>query len=414
MSARRLSWPRLLPLLLCPAALLAAPDEDLLGKARGYPAGRNLAEAYQAPYMVGSFSAMDSLAPSCAMAPSDRPLPLEEGAAAEPPFAYRFDGRALLLDDYMRRQRVTALLVLKDGGIVAERYNYGRAADMRFLSNSMAKTVVAMALLKARAEGLVRSFDETAATYAPELTGTLYGETRIVNLLRMASGARFVEDYSRADDRSRFNAAARTGGFAAAARAVTERADAEGRRFNYASAQTAMLGLVLRGATGRTLCDYAAEKIWRPIGAEAPATWLLNPADRVEIAAGGLNATARDYARLGWMMANDGMGPSGEVLSRDDLLDMTDPARQPEAFRPGALKGTQRGYGLQTWLLPGGQHRFALLGVHGQAIFVDPRLKLVVVHLAVGQDASGDASGHHLGAEREALWRGILAHYGGQ
>lgn len=188
MSARRLSWPRLLPLLLCPAALLAAPDEDLLGKARGYPAGRNLAEADQAPYMVGSFSAMDGLAPSCAMAPSDRPLPLGKGAV-EPPFPYRFGGLSLVLDDYLRRQRVTALLVLKDGEIVAERYNYGRTADMRFLSNSMAKTVVAMALLKARAEGLVRSLDETAATYAPELAGALYGETRIVSLLRMASGA---------------------------------------------------------------------------------------------------------------------------------------------------------------------------------------------------------------------------------
>ena len=92
MSARHssLRWQRLLlPLLLCPVALLAAPDEDLLGKARGHPAGRNLAEAYQAPYMVGSFSAMDSLAPSCAMAPSDRPLLLGKGAV-EPPFPYRF------------------------------------------------------------------------------------------------------------------------------------------------------------------------------------------------------------------------------------------------------------------------------------------------------------------------------------
>ena len=67
---------------------------------------------------------------------------------------------------------------------------------------------------------------------------------------------------------------------------------------------------------------------------------------------------------------------------------------------------------MQTWLLPGTQRRFALLGIHGQAIYVDPALKLVVVHTAVGKDASGDASGHHLAAERDALLRGIVAHYG--
>ena len=97
------------------------------------------------------------------------------------------------------------------------------------------------------------------------------------------------------------------------------------------------------------------------------------------------------------------------------LLDMTDAARQPPAFRPGLMRwhdSTYLGYGLQVWLLPGSHRRFALLGVYGQAIFVDPELKLVMVHMAVGRDAAGDASGTHLGAERDALFRGVVARYG--
>jgi hypothetical protein len=35
-----------------------------------------------------------------------------------------------------------------------------------------------------------------------------------------------------------------------------------------------------------------------------------------------------------------------------------------------------------------------------------------MVHLAVGADARGDASGARLGQERDALWRGVVAHYG--
>ncbi|APW39929.1 serine hydrolase [Rhodoferax koreense] len=403
-----------LALALAAPGATAAPDEEALGKAAGYPAGRNLAQAAQEPYMVGSYSAMDSLAGSCSLAPAAQPLALPK-AASEPSFRYRFGARTLSLDDYMEHQRAMAVLVLKDGEIVAERYNYGREPGMRMLSNSMAKTVVALAMGKALEEGLVRSLDDTAATYAKELAGTLYGETRIVNLLRMASGARYVEDYTPTDDRARFNAARRRAGIVEALRGVTERTDAEGSRFNYSGAQTDVLGLVLRHATGRSLCDYVAEKIWQPLGAEAEAKWLLNPTDHMEQAQGGFNATVRDYARLGWLLANDGQAQGRAVLTRDYLLAMTEAARQPEAFRPGRMdhKGSSySGYGFQTWLLPGSHRRFALLGIHGQAIFVDPELKLVVVHTAVGKDASGDASGNHLGAERDALLRGIVARYG--
>ncbi|MDR7378302.1 CubicO group peptidase (beta-lactamase class C family) [Rhodoferax ferrireducens] len=404
----------LLAVLLASLGVRAAPDEDLLGQAAGYPAGRNLAQAYREPYMVGSFSAMDGLHPSCTLAPATQPVPLPQ-AATETDFRYRFAGRSWALDDYLQHQRATALLVLKDGAIMAERYSYGRDAGMRMLSNSMAKTVVALAIGKALEEGLIRSLNDSAATYAPALAGTLYGDTRIVHLLRMASGARYVEDYTPSDDRARFNAAVRRVGTAQAARTIAERADPEGQRFNYAGAQTDMLGLVLRGATGRSLCDYVAEKIWQPLGAETSAKWLLNPADGLELAAGGFNATVRDYARLGWMLANDGQAQGRAVLPRDYLLDMTEAARQPEAFRPGRMqnKGSSYfGYGFQVWLVPGSHRRFVLLGIHGQAILVDPDLKLVVVHTAVGKDAAGDASGSHLGAERDALFRGIVAHYG--
>lgn len=396
------------------AGAVAAPDEALLGEAAGYPVAGTLPQAYLQRYIVGSFSAMDSIVPSCNMAPAAEPLPLPQ-AKEEPPLRYRYGQRTFNLDDYLQHQRATAVLVLKDGEIVAERYSYRRTPAMRMLSNSMAKTVVALALVKALEEGHVKSLDDTAEAYAPELKDSLLGKTRLINLLRMASGARYIENYSATDDRARFNSTARRSGFADAVRQVNERADPEGASFNYAGSHTSALGLVLHGATGRSLCAYVAEKIWRPMGAESMASWLLNPADKLELAQGGLNATVRDYARLGWMLANDGLARGQQLVSREHLLDMTDAQRQPEAFRPGIMdaRGSRYlGYGYQVWLMPGKHRRFVLLGVYGQAIYVDPELKLVMVHTAVGADASGDASGNHLGAERDALWRGVVAHYG--
>jgi CubicO group peptidase (beta-lactamase class C family) len=115
------------------------------------------------------------------------------------------------------------------------------------------------------------------------------------------------------------------------------------------------------------------------------------------------------------MLANDGRAGDVQVVPRDWLLAMTDAARQPPQFRPGAMDSHGShyfGYGYQVWLMPGTHRRFVLLGVYGQAIYVDPAAGLVMVHLAVGAEARGDASGAHLAQERDALWRGVVAQYG--
>ncbi|WP_343722478.1 serine hydrolase, partial [Herbaspirillum seropedicae] len=142
----------------------------------------------------------------------------------------------------------------------------------------------------------------------------------------------------------------------------------------------------------------------------------LNPVDQQALAQGGFNATVYDYARLGMLLANDGFANGQQVIAREHVLAMTDPARQPPAFRPGVMLDshgrTYFGYGYQVWIMPGSHRRFALLGIYGQAVFVDPELKLVMVHTGVGRDAAGDASGTHFGQERDALWRGVVAAYG--
>jgi CubicO group peptidase (beta-lactamase class C family) len=385
-----------------------------MGKSAGYPKAPKPGLINQDPYMVGSYSGMDSISAHCVLEPSASPLPLPK-ANSEPEFRYKFDGKTYSIADYMQRQRVTGLLVLKDGHIVAERYNYDRQPDQRMLSNSMAKTIVALAVGRAVQDGLIHSIDDTAARYVPQLAGSLYGETKLVNLLRMASGARFVQDYTPTDDRARFNRVAQVQGYVAAARSISDRADPEGEKFNYSNSQTVVLGLVLRAATGKSLCAYVDEKLWKPMGAASRATWLTNKADQFEQAAGGFNATVQDYARLGWLMARDGQRDDQAVISRDWLLKMTDAQLQPPAFRPGTMLNhgsTVTGYGFQTWLIPGSSRRFALEGIHAQTILVDPALQLVVVHTAVGKDARGDASGTHIGSERAALWRGIVNHYG--
>ena len=395
---------------------LAAPDEDKLGKARGYPIGTAATWFTDESVRVGSFTAHGEIpglfgGKANVMAANDKPLPLPR-VAEEPAIQWSIGAeRNLTIDDYLNRQRVMGLLIIRDGRAEVERYQYDRGPQHRFLSNSMAKSITAIAVGLALDEGKIKSLDDQADVYAPKLAGTLYGETTVRNLLRMASGAKFTEVYDGKDDLARFNIAATRGGIEAAAKVITEREVPQGTRFSYASAETDMLGAVLRGATGMSLSDYLTPRLWQPMGAETSALWR---ADRtgLERAAGSFSATLRDYGRLGVLLANDGMRPDDrkQIIPREFLLDATDAKRVAAAFRP-RMATPYYGYGFKFWLFPGSSRRFALLGVFGQMIFVDPALKLVLVHTAANSAAkSGQTS---MAREADALWRGVVRHYGG-
>ena len=117
----------------------------------------------------------------------------------------------------------------------------------------------------------------------------------------------------------------------------------------------------------------------------------------------------RDYGRFGVLLANDGAVGTTQVVPKDYLLEATDWHRQPAAFAPGQAT-PYFGYGYQFWLFPGEKRRFALQGVYGQSIFVDPELKLVMVITAAAKNAS--VGKESLARERNALWRGIVSKYG--
>lgn len=399
-------------LLACLLAALAFPafaasDEELLGKAKGYPLGTRANWFFDESVRVGSFSHLDEILPHYVLnkAQSPLPLPVAEGEAR---LGYRFENQALTLDDFLAHQRVTGLLVIKDGAVLFERYQYDRKPADRFISHSMAKSIVSLGVGIAAAEGKIASLDDLVSKYVPKLAGSPYGETTIRNVLRMSSGVPFSEAYDGKDDLTRFVITRNAEGSIAALRQFQTREVEQGTRFHYASSETVILTVLLHAVTGTTLSEYLTTRLWQPMGAEADATWIRS-ADGTESGYGNFNATLRDYGRLGMLLANDGMVGGKQLVPKDYLLDATDWHRQPPAFQP--RKATPYfGYGYQIWPFPGEKRRFALLGVYGQSIFVDPELKLVMVVTAVAKNAS--VGKESFATERDAVWRGIVAKYG--
>jgi CubicO group peptidase (beta-lactamase class C family) len=362
------------------AAALAAPDEALLGKAQGYP----VCELQRGPTpeecLVGSYSHLDSLVASHRVAHGIRVTPLRHGS-----------GRSSDADRFMAENRNTGLLVLRGDEILAERYNYERKPGDRFTSMSMAKTVVGMLVGIAVAEGRIASIDDVASKYVPELKGEPYGETTLRHLLTMSSGVRFTENYGGHDDVQVLadRTVYREGpGGAAAVKGFTERAHPAGERFSYSSAESEVLGLVLRAAVRMPLAEYLSQKIWQPMGAEADATWVVD-AGGYELGYMGINATLRDWGRFGLLLANYGALNGRQIIPATWVRAATHP--ESPHLKVGAATRLN-GYGYQTWLIDD-DGRFALLGLRGQAVFVDPKSKLVIVHTAVHGIGDAEARG---------------------
>jgi CubicO group peptidase (beta-lactamase class C family) len=372
----------------------AAPDEAAHGAAHGYSPG-HLGNWFSQQHAVGAFSAMETLFPVRVVpAGSDvRPLP-PHPSAPDWPFVRR----------YLDTHPATGLMALKDGRVLFEHYQYARSAAHRFTSFSMAKTVVGMAIGVALAEGRIASIDDPVDRYVPALADSAWKDVTLRQVLNMASGVRFDETYDRSDtDISKLSRpwTRHEGAFVDVLKTFHAHDAAPGQRFKYISADTQVLGLVLAQATGQTVARYVGEKIWAPMGAEEDALWVLDTSG-VEASYCCLSARLRDWARLGQLLLERGQRGSRSIIPADWVGAATTVRDADRHLLPGTAT-RYYGYGYQTWIFPG-QLGFALLGIRGQAVFVHPRLKLVMVQTAVWPQSSDPV----LAAQRDALWRELV------
>jgi CubicO group peptidase (beta-lactamase class C family) len=394
--------------LMAPAPRFApdGPDAEEYGASDGFPTG-DRTTFFRIPFLVGSHSQLDQVFEGRLVRRADRSSRLGR-AASEPVLQYYYQGAAADLERHLSRNPATGLLVARGETILVERYQYGRNDRHRFTSWSMAKTVTSMLVGIAIAEGRIRSVDDPAAVYVAALAGTEYGRTSLRHLLQMSSGVRFVEEYSGRDDVAQLSADTFRQVGAGGVDAVTrydQRVLPAGSKFSYASVETQVLGLVLRNAVGRPVADYLSEKIWQPMGAEADATWLVDRAGQ-EATYCCINAVLRDYARLGVLLAHDGNWHGRQIIPAAWIAEATRARPEPSHVKPGVATPFF-GYGYQTWIFPGERPMFALLGVRGQTILVDPTSRLVMVHTAVRKQPSSPGP-----SELGALWRAVVSALG--
>lgn len=406
------TWVALLLTFLIGTAVAAEPEfrkdglnAEAYGMEAGYPIGSRLTQGQQ-KFLVGSLSHYDEIFSARTVAKPATAWPFRRENRL-PDVHYSYQGGRYDLNEYLDRNPVTGLLIARDSMILFERYQYARTEAHRFASQSMAKTITAMLIGIAVAEGKIKSIDDKAATYVPDLAGSAYGETPIRALLSMSSGVEFTERYDGKDDIATLSRGLFVPGAARGTAKIlaqfNNRTKPPGTVFHYAGSETLTLGLVLSAATGRPVAEYLSEKIWRPIGAEADASWVTDVFGH-EVTYCCFNATLRDYARLGRLFAREGNWDGRQVIPRQWIKDATSVRAEDEHLRPGRVS-QGFGYGYQVWLL-GGEPAgtYSLRGIRGQVLFVDPVSRLIMVQTSA-RPQPVDAGM----AENTALWRALVA-----
>lgn len=338
---------------------------------------------------VSTFRNIDRLFPTRAITPSTSPKLLPKAAQQLTQVRFTANSRNYDIYDYLAMNRVSGLLVLKNGQIVHETYQYGNTEKTRWMSMSVAKSVTSTLIGAAVKDGFITSIHDPVVKYVPRLAGSAYDGATVRDVLMMASGVKWNETYTDpASDRRQLLEAqiSQVPGSAMALMSKLPRAAAPGSVNNYSTGETQVAGEIVYGATKKPLAQYLSEKIWATYGMEAEANWWLDSPNGVEIGGSGLSATLRDYGRFGQFIMENGAIDGRSILPDGWVAE----AGSPKTLSTGAALN----YGYLWWIAGGASAAdgaFYATGIHGQNVYINQKEKVVIVTWGAQSKPTGAA-----------------------
>ncbi|HRH58435.1 MAG TPA: serine hydrolase [Chitinophagales bacterium] len=291
--------------------------------------------------------------------------------------------------DLFDERKTCAFLVIKDGKIVYERYAQDYDKSTISGSFSMAKTVNALLIGKLLEQGKITSLDDDVKKYVPELTQIPDGKLKIRDVITMSGNIDWVESYwnifSLTAESYYGNDLDKLMG-----KLKLKEDNQQGKKWDYQSCCTQILGYIIKNVTKSSIAENANKYLWQPLGAESDALWSTDKKG-IEKSFCCINATARDFAKLGQMVLQHGQWDSIQVIDSNYIKAMTTPA----SYLKDEKNNTVDWYGYQTWMINYKGHQIPYFrGILGQFIFVVPDANAVIVRL--GKKIKKDPDDPHM------------------
>ncbi|MCB1692628.1 MAG: beta-lactamase family protein, partial [Pseudomonadales bacterium] len=228
------------------------------------------------------FRHIDHIFPTRTVQAGDQPLALTPASMDLSSVTYNVDGVQYSLADFVAMPANVGLIVVKDGRILYEHYSGGNDENSVWISFSVTKSITSMLIGAAIKDGYIESVDEPVVNYLPRLRGSAYEAATIRNVLQMASGVAWNEDYA---DRDSDVAKAGGANGIVLLRYLKKLPGDEtpGTTFNYNTGETNLVGAILRAAIGNNASSYLEYKIWRPFGMSHDANWITDAPGGAEL-----------------------------------------------------------------------------------------------------------------------------------
>jgi CubicO group peptidase (beta-lactamase class C family) len=349
--------------------------------------------------------------------------PLPQANKTMPLLQYKMDGNTYRLKDYLQRQSVTGLLILKNGERVYEYYGRGNTDKTLWTSRSVAKSVVSVLVGMAIKEGLIGAVGDPITRYLPELKGSAWENVTLRNLLQHTSGVIWNENY--ADPTSEFAHLTLCEAAPSAYQCVWQLISTVKRQpdispgdvWSYNTGGAWLVGRVLERATGMTIAEYLETRLWSRFAMESDGVWEALVKGQVDMGGHGFNATLRDWGRFALFVAGGGKLSSGqELLPKEWIAQSVTWSTAEGSVTPTTPNGQ---YGYQWWFsgvdparaetddaMQTAQHTFWAEGIYGQAIAINPSENLVMVQWSTWKEADTPPSLY----DEQALFFNAAAH----
>ena len=344
------------------------------------------AAVFETEKLIDNFRSLYKQYPSTSLNHTDQVFQLPENHR-ELPESYEYDGKPKKVSEWIKSTDTTGIIVLKDGEIIFENYFDGNDKLTHAIVFSVSKSFVSFLIGVALEEGKITSLNDPVDKYATLLKGSGYEGVSIKHVLQMSSGIQFTEDYDDLkSDIVKLSAAFAVGSLDKFI-ASLKNEKTPGSYNKYISADTQVLGMVLKGSTKKSLTDYMQEKLWSKLGAENNAEWLTDKKG-IELALGGLNATVRDLAKFGMLYLNEGRNYKGEQLVSSDWVKASVTPDAPHLMpgRDNPASDWLLGYGYQWWIPEIPEGDYAAIGIYGQFIYVHPEYNVVIAKTSAYAD----------------------------
>ena len=312
-----------------------------------------------------------------------------------------WDGKAITLSDALALTYTDGLLVMHKGKIIYEKYFGEGAAHRPHIAYSVTKSFVGTLAATLAAQG---KLDPRAGVtkYVPELKGSAYDDTTVRQVMDMLIGVKFSEVY--ADPNAEVWDYARAGGMIPQPPdyqgpktfydflVKLEKHGAHGEAFSYKTANAEVLAWIIKRASGQSMADLLSSMIWQKLGAESDAYFMVDSIG-TESGGGGLNATLRDLTRFGEMIRNKGRFNGQQVIPAEAIADIEKGGDKAQFVKAGYVPLKGWSYRDMWWMTHNEHDAFIARGIHGQAIYIDPKAETVIVRYAshpVAANAAND------------------------